>query len=274
MAVEQAVARHYMHGDLGNVILAALAAAGKDLDRLRPEDLAPVDEFHVRGREATVELGARLGLQEAMHVLDVGSGLGGPSRHLAGAYGCRVTGLDLTSEYCAVAALLAERVGLADRVEYRQCDALAMPFADGTFDAAITQHAAMNIGDKARLYAEVSRVLKPGSVFGLYDLLQGAGGEVHYPVPWARDPSTSFLVGAGELRVLLEGAGFEIVGWRDLSAEGLAWFENMRQKASVEGLPPVGVYLLFADFPEMSKNMVRNLAEGRVAPTEVICRRS
>ena len=207
-------------------------------------------------------------------MLDVGSGVGGPSRHLASAYGCRVTGLDLSEAYCRAATLLAERVGLADRVAYHRGDALAMPFADRTFDAAITQHAAMNIGDKAALYAEVFRVLRPGGVFGLYDLLRGGGGgDFLYPVPWARDPSTSFLVTAGELRALLEGAGFEVVGWRDTSAEALAWYEEARRRAAAEGPPAIGLHLLFADFPEMARNMVANMAEGRLAPTEVVCRR-
>ena len=145
MTIEERVARHYTQGDLGAAVLKALRAAGKDLDRLTLEDLAPVDEFHVRGRAATMELGAGLELTPAMHVLDVGSGIGGPSRHLAAAYGCRITGLDLTEEYCRVATMLAERVGLAAQVSYRQGNALAMRFDDGTFAAAYTQHVAMNI---------------------------------------------------------------------------------------------------------------------------------
>jgi ubiquinone/menaquinone biosynthesis C-methylase UbiE len=146
--------------DVAGAILGALAASGKDLERLTIEDLAPIDEFHVRGREATAELAAGLMLAPGMAVLDVGCGIGGASRYLAAAHGCRVTGVDLTAAYCRAAAVLTERVGLGDRVEFRQGDALAMPFADAAFDAASTQHAAMNIEDKAGLYREVRRVLK------------------------------------------------------------------------------------------------------------------
>ena len=274
-STEEAVARHYTReGNLTEAILAALAAAGKDVDSLRPEDLAPIDEFHVRGREATAELGGALGLMAGMRVLDVGSGLGGPSRHMAATYGCHVTGIDLTPAYCEAAGALAERVGLAGRVAYRQGSALAMPFDDGAFDAAYTQHVAMNIEDKAALYAEVRRVVRPGGVVGIYDLLQGGGGDVVFPVPWARDPSTSFLATPGELRRLLEAAGFEVMRWRDTAAEGRAWVEERVRRAAAEGPPPLGFHVFLGpEFAEMGRNVLRNLSEGRVLPTEVVCRR-
>jgi ubiquinone/menaquinone biosynthesis C-methylase UbiE len=184
VSIESRVAEHYGREDLFGAITAALRAAGKDVERLTVEDLAPFDELHVRGGQATEELGAGLALDEAMHVLDIGCGIGGPARRLAAASGCRVTGLDLSAEYCRAGTLLTERVGL-DRVSFRQGSALAMPFEDGAFDAAYSQHAAMNIPDKARVYGEIARVLEPGGRLGIYDLLQGPGGEVIYPTPWA-----------------------------------------------------------------------------------------
>ncbi len=184
----------------------------------------------MRGREATAELGRNLGLQPSQSVLDVGSGLGGPSRQLALAYGCHITGVDLTAEYCEVANTLAARLKLADRVRFQEGNALAMPFADATFDAAVTQHVAMNIPDKVALYREVARVLKPGGKFGIYDLLQGEGGPVHFPAPWARDPSTSFLATADEMRAHLAAAGFDIQSWNDRSEAGKQWFQAMAKR--------------------------------------------
>jgi SAM-dependent methyltransferase len=274
MSIEQSVAEHYARSDVGATILAALEAAGKDLGRLSLDDLAPVDEFHARGRAATVELTGALGLAPGMRVLDVGSGVGGPSRYVAATYHCDVVGIDLTEEYCRVARLLSERVGLGHRVEYRPGDALAMPFADGAFDAAYTQHVAMNIADKARLYAEVFRVLKPGAPFGIYDLLQGEGGEVLYPVPWARDRTTSFVVRPAELQALLEAAGFDVVGWRDTAAEARLWLEQMQARMAEPNAPPSMLRLLFGDDAKaMVQNLARNLLEDRVVPTEVICRK-
>ncbi|WP_211103572.1 class I SAM-dependent methyltransferase [Azospirillum sp. TSA2s] len=265
---------HYGRQDLAAEILAALERAGKDLSRLRPDDLASIDEFHIRGREATAELGRALRLDTSTRVLDVGSGLGGPSRHLADLYRCRVVGLDLTEEYCRTATVLADRVGLGGIVEYLQGSALDIPLPDASFDRVYTQHVAMNISDKRRFYAEVARVLKPGGLFGLYDLLEGPGGPVHFPVPWARDPATSFLAAPDELRDLLSGSGFEIVGWRDTSAEGRAWFQQLRERIERDGPPTLGFHLLLgSEFREMARNQVRNLEEQRILPTEVICRK-
>lgn len=275
MSLEDAVAAHYARAGLSEKVLAALAAAGKDVDRLSLEDLAAVDEFHVRGRPATVELASRLDLGAGTRVLDVGCGIGGPSRYVAATYDCRVVGLDLTEEYCRAAAVLAQRVGLADRVEYRAGSALAMPFADAEFDAALTEHVAMNIEDKALLYREVARVLRPGARFGIYDLLQGPGGEVQFPVPWARDAPTSFLVGLEALESLLRAAGFEVLTRRETAAEARQWLEQVRARMAEPVPPPAALPLLLgADFRPMVQNLACNLLEDRVVPTEVICRKA
>ena len=134
--VNQTVQAHYGRSDLASIILGALEKAGKDLDRLTPEDLAPVDEFHIRGRAATLELARAASVDSTKRVLDVGSGVGGTSRCLAREFGCRVTGIDLTDEYCRAAAVLSARVGLAGLVDYRQGDATNLPFADRSFDIA------------------------------------------------------------------------------------------------------------------------------------------
>jgi ubiquinone/menaquinone biosynthesis C-methylase UbiE len=272
MATDQKVARHYARDDLATTILGALEAAGKDVSRLTLEDLAPVDEFHIRGRQATAELAGALGLGPGMRVLDVGCGIGGPSRYVAATFGCQVVGIDLTEEFCRVASLLADKVGLGDRVEYRQGDALAMPFADASFDAAYTQHVAMNIEDKAALYAEVARVLRPGARFGIYDVLRGKGGEVVYPVPWARDATISFLVRPSELRALLESAGFEISSWRETADEARLWVDQMKARMAEPTPPPSVLRLLLGEEAgPIAQNLFGNLLEDRVVPTEVIC---
>ena len=268
------VASHYACQELETVILEALVKAGKDPERLKPEDLAPIDEFHIRGRKASLELARQLQLRAQMQVLDVGCGLGGASRLLALEFGCQVTGLDLCAEYCRVASRLAERLGLAGRVSYRQGDALALPFAAAGFDLVWTQHAAMNIADKAGLYGEMWRVLKPGGTLALYDILAGPGGPVHFPVPWARDPSSSFLISPEQLRQTLETAGFEILSWRDTTETARSWFRHLGAKIAQDGPPPLGLQLLLGpEFRQMAQNQVRNLEQDRVRLIEAIVRR-
>lgn len=269
------VERHYSRSGLVDAIRAGLQQAGKNLDRLTLADLPPIDEFHMRGRQATLELAEKVQPEATDRVLDIGCGLGGASRVLAATFGCRVTGIDLTEEYCRTAATLAGWVGLAARIEYLQADALALPFTDGTFDIAWTQHAAMNIPDKAKMYREAHRVLKAGGLVALYDVLQGDGGPVYFPVPWAREPSISHLVTPQEWRGLLEGAGFEVVSWRDTTAAGREWFMETNRRLQGSGPPPVSFELLLGpERTEMARNQQRNLEENRIALVEAVCRRS
>ena len=272
--VNDAIQAHYTRSDLGNAILAALQKSGKDLDRLTPEDLAPIDEFHIRGRAATLELARAARLDSTRRVLDVGSGIGGTSRCLAREFGCRVTGIDLTEEYCRTAAMLSARIGLAHLVDYRQGDATNLPFADASFDVVWTEHAAMNIPDKLRLYREMHRVLEPGGTLAIHDVLAGPSGAVLFPVPWARTPESSFLVTPDELRKLLDEAGFTVTDWSDTTEQARDWFVAVAERIRKEGLPPLGFHLLLGpDFQVMAQNQRRNLEEGRIVLAQVLARK-
>jgi SAM-dependent methyltransferase len=257
------VEAHYTSADLGKAILAALKEAGKDVDHLTPDDLAPVDEFHGGQRPATVRLAELVGFTGNERVLDVGSGLGGPSRYLAWRYGCRVSGLDLTAEFVRVAEMLTQMTGLTDRVDYRQGNALDLPFHDMSFDVAWSQNAAMNIADRDRLYREMRRVLKPRGRVALQEVAAGPGGAPHYPVQWAREPSISFLLTAEATRAKLEVAGFRVVAWQDTTEAALQSAAARARNAI--GQPPVlGTHLLLGgDWQAMFQNSSRNLEERR-----------
>lgn len=274
VSIDRQVAEHYTHGKLAEAILGALAASGKAVEAIELADLALVDEMHVGGRQATAEFAARLGVGPGLHLLDVGCGIGGPSRLFAAEYGCRVTGIDLTEEFCQVAALLTARAGLAGRIAYRRASALALPYGEAAFDGAYTIHAAMNIADKQRLYAEVRRVVTPGGMFGLYDVLRGPGGAPWYPVPWAESSATSFLVTVENLRALLEAAGFEVLALHDRTRFGVAFFRDTRARLGDGAPPALGPQILMGrNYREKIANIQRNMEEGRVATWEVVCRR-
>lgn len=268
------VETHYGVGGVLASIFDALRASGKDLDQLTPTDLAPVDEFHIRGREATAELAQLAELSPNLRVVDVGCGLGGSARYLASEYGCRTTGIDLTREYCEIAAALATRVGLGEVVDYHHGSALEMPFDDATFDIAWTEHAQMNIGDKTALYTEIARVLKPGGRLVFHDIFQGAGGELHYPVPWAEDPSISFLATPEMLRNILAQAGLRELVWEDKSAISLDWFRRSAERMQTTTPSPLGLHLLTGQNSRIKfGNMVRNLEEGRVVVLQAVLER-
>lgn len=270
---EDRVARHYGQGDLERTILDALAASGKDVGDLTPEDLTPVDEFHTGGREATVALAEQAGFAAGQHLLDVGCGIGGPSRFFARECSCRVTGIDLTEDYVRTAEALSRRVGLAGQVSYRQASALALPFADATFDGAYMIHVGMNVEDKAALFAGLRRILKQGGTFALFEVMRAADGELSYPVPWAASSETSFVASAAEYRHGLQGARFEIVKERDRSDFAARFFAEVMARAAAAGRPPpLGTHILMKDDAARKlANVVANIENGLIAPTELIC---
>ena len=271
----QAVAEHYKKRALDDVILAALKAAGKDIEHLTPDDLAPVDEFHSGGRNATVRLTQLAQINGSDRVLDVGCGIGGPSRFLASKFGCKVTGLDFTAEFVALAAMLAQRTRLADKVTYRQGDALDLPFADASFDIVWSQNAAMNIADRDRLYGEMRRVLVPGGRLALQEIAAGPGGEPFYPAPWADDKSISFLSTPHATRAALERIGFRVIAWQDTTQEALE--QQMARTKALESasLPPLGLHILIGEaFPTVTKNMLRNLQEQRLKLFNAVLQRA
>jgi len=232
---------------------------------LTPDDLAPVDEFHSGQRNATVRLAQLARISGSEAVLDVGCGIGGPSRFLAKEFGCRVTGLDLTAEFIEVANMLARRTGLAGKVTYHRGDALDLPFADASFDLAWSQNAAMNIADRDRLYAEMRRVLKPNGRLAIQDVAAGPGGEPYYPTPWAKDKSISFLFPPQITREKLERAGFRVAAWHDPTPDSLEQALARAKALETGTLPPLGIHVLIGpNFPTVSKNMVRNLEERRI----------
>jgi ubiquinone/menaquinone biosynthesis C-methylase UbiE len=268
------VETHYAgSGDLAARIREALAAAGKDVERLGNDDLAAVSEFHIRGRKATLELAARMELTPACHVLDLGSGLGGPARTIAQAYGCKVTGVDLTRAYCEAASAMAAWVGLSDKLRFVQGDATKLAFEPASFDAAMSIHVAMNIAAKDALYAGAKRLLKPGRIFAVYDVLQGEGGPVVFPVPWAREPSISHLATPAQMRELLAGAGLRIEDEIDSTEESAGWFRAKATGMAKPGpaAPGFGLFL-GEDYPRMARNQVQNLAEKRIRTVAYICR--
>ena len=252
---------HYRATGLTERLKTALAALGPEDQRLTPQQLGALDQFHTRGLAATAELARLAGITADMSVLDVGSGVGGPARFLAATCGCRVTGVDLSEPFVDAARYLTERTGQSGQVSFKTASAPELPFDDGRFDVVLLQHVAMNIADRARLYREIRRVLKSGGRFATFDVVLRSG-EPYYPVPWARTPATSFLLTAAATREAIEPAGFHSLAWQDDTEAAKAWIAQLR----ASGPPPspnLGV-VMGPDFAQLAANLGRNLMEGRL----------
>lgn len=187
------VRAHYNAPGLVDRIKAALAPIAPEGQPLTVAQLAMLDQFHTRGILATAELAGAADLRSGDRVLDLGCGVGGPARYLASMFGCHVTGVDISPSFIEAADYLTARCGLEDRLTFRVGDALHVPFDDGGFDIVFLQHIAMNIADRAALYVEVCRLLKPGGRFATYDLVLKGGATWSIPRPGRATPRPAFF---------------------------------------------------------------------------------
>lgn len=275
-AGEASVARHYGVAGLVERVRSALIAAGLADGVVDPKALSAIDEFHVGGRAATAHVVGQLGLRPGMRVLDIGCGLGGVTRYIAKEKACRVVGIDLTPEYIEIARELNTLTGLAEGMEMVTGSALDLPFPDGSFDAAVTLHVAMNIADRARMYAEAHRVQKPGGLFAMYDVTKGPAEGLLFPVPWAETEATSFVVTPAEMHRLVEAAGFEIVHEEDRREVAMAHHrERVARAASGGAQPALGMHLLQGPtMKQKSQNMVAMLEAGQITITLLVGRKA
>ena len=266
---------HYTSGDLLARLEAALREDGIEPAQAGVEALAPYDHFHGRGLEATEDMAGLLRIAATDHLLDVGSGLGGPARYLASRFGCRVSGIDLTAEFCAAARHLTALLGLEERVSIAEGDALAMPFEDAAFDGAYSMNVSMNIADKRALYREIGRVLRPGAWLALSEVAQGPGGAPDLPTPWARTAASNFLATEAETRANLAACGFRIESLRDATEAALAYGARSRALVEAGGKPlHRAVSLIHGALAEQAMaNSARALRERRAVPIELVCRK-
>jgi SAM-dependent methyltransferase len=239
----------------------ALRAAGVDPERPNHRDLWPFDQLHSRGIVATREHAERAGIQPGMYVLDLGCGLGGASRYLAAECSCRVAAIDLTPNFVQAARTLTARCGLAERIEFRQANALAVPFEDASFDHVWSYAVTMNIADKEGLGREVARVLKPGGRFSCNEIAQGSGGAPVFPLPWATDETSSFLARPTVMRAALEAGGLSVIEQVDLTPTRLG--ETGRQPIIERD-----------DFALRLHNLQSGLADGRLIAQFILAEKS
>ena len=266
MDVQDAVRRHYSRSGLAGVVLRAVAASGVDLDHLKPDDLGSIDQLHHGGAPTTGYLLEQLALSPSTRLLDVGGGLGGPARMAAARYGCPVVSVDLSPDYVEAARTLTERVGLADRVQHVLGSADSLDAGPGTFQRAMMVHVGMNLPDKAAVFAEVRRVLAADALFGLFEQVRTGPGELTYPLPWADDPSSSFVVDLATLTASLEAAGFAVERTEDRSAA----VPGPMPPGTPAGLTPGTIF--GPPFAERINNDIAAIRAGLLAPVVVVAR--
>lgn len=255
--LNKTIEQHYLKESLYEDILQRLSEMGKDLKNITREDIAGVDEFHVRGAAVSKELAESIDLNNKP-VLDIGCGLGGPCRMLAERYNCTTSGIDLSKEYIRTAEKLSQLVKLESKTSFFQGDATALPFEDESFDVVWTQHVQMNVPNKQKFYSEINRVLKPNGFFLYYDILKNNDERVKYPMPWATSEDHSFLFKNSEMDDIVTKLGLTKVSSKDQTRAGIEFFEGMLSKIKEFGPPKIGLNVLMG---ETTKPKLLNLLE-------------
>ncbi len=264
------LSEHYRQGgELGARLLERLAATGRDIEALRPEDLAGADEFHLGGRLATAAILAELGLAGDERILDIGCGLGGPARHIAAETGCSVHGVDLTDEFVVVAGELSRRTGLDRLTSFETRDVAADGLPDGVVDVVTILHVGMNIPDKVVLCELIATRLPVGGRLVVYDIMRIGDGELAWPMPWSPGPETSFVESPESYRAAITGAGLDVIAEHDFRP-----LVRRAIEATATDPPPVDLSDLMGDgFATMFGNLRGALTAGVLAPTLLLARR-
>jgi len=279
MQTSDPVAHHYGRGGhaIGGIaerILGALREANGADAPVTPEALAPIDHFHGRGVLATGEMVALLKPLPGEHLLDIGSGVGGPARWIAAKSGVHVTGVDLTPEFCAAARALNDACGMADRVTIIEGSALDLPVPDAAFDRAYSQNVIMNIADKQQFYREAFRALRPGGRLALSNLCAGPAGEPYFPAPWATTRETSFLATPDEMRADLIAAGFDIAEFRDITAAMREAQRRTGERLEKGDMPKIAVDIIMGERAlEMQRNSIRTIEDHRGIAIEALVKK-
>jgi sarcosine/dimethylglycine N-methyltransferase len=245
---QQSIQKQYGSNDLMSRVAASLRALGHDPTHPTVETLNLIDQLHTGGLGSTKAQAELVGIARDMRVLDAGCGLGGASRYLAHTYGCRVDAIDVTPQCVEAAAHLNELCGLGNEITVRLGSVTALPYADKSFDVVWSQSVAMNVEDKPHMFAEAHRVLKQGGRFALSCAARGTG-EPYYPLPWAADPSASFLCTPAEIEQWLCDAGFSHISVQVESSGG-----SKARPSTVMG----------DDMAERQANSARSVHEGRL----------
>ena len=263
------IVSHYENGGLYQRITDALKRAGKNLDALTTNDLKAADEFHIGGIQATDDLLKQLNIGPETKVLDIGSGIGGPARHISSRYGAKLTGIDLTPEFVETASRLTDLCKLD--INFHVGSALDIPLDDGSFDLATLIHVGMNLPDKATLFTETARVLRPDGIFAVYDVMSIAEEHPNFPVPWASTKAGSFLEPPENYRAAAERAGFILLAERARVEFALEFFEKLKVDIEKNGPSQVGLNLVMGpDAPMKIKNMFDAIKNGWIAPVEMV----
>jgi SAM-dependent methyltransferase len=209
------------------------------LEELTERISADLEILHPGGLALTSEVAERSGVNSQSFVLDVAAGTGAPASHLSEVYGCRVVGIELSGYLVAQAQQRASRQPLS--LFFTQGDGQRLPYADDTFDVALSE-CAVCLMDKERALQEMLRVVKPGGCVAIHDICWQPGTPQAVKEQLAQNEGERPETLAGWQR-LFERVGFTDVQAWDQSALFPGWIR--RSQAEID---PIALAKVFGQF--------------------------
>ncbi|MFX1525805.1 MAG: SAM-dependent methyltransferase [Promethearchaeota archaeon] len=264
MTYREVINNQYSRSNLGTKIIHALEAEGLTDSKSILKSLASIEDIHTRGRLATIELAQEIGIEEQMKVLDIGCGIGGPARAIAGKFRCSVIGIDLCKEYCQAAESLNKITGFDNKIKIIEGNILDTVFDNKSFDIILIQHVVVNIKKKQRLFAQIHKILKPNGKLAIYEICAGTNSPVIYPVVWADDSSLDHLISPHELRQIIISTGFNELMWKDETEKVIESYDIIRVNKGKNPTTTINYGLVIPNFVQKGRNIIRNLKEGRI----------
>lgn len=221
-------------------ILADLEADGRDSEsQLRVQDLTSYDQYHYEGTDAVDDACVALEAGPDSHILDVGSGLGGPARYMAEQTGARLTALELQPDLNEVAASLTDRCGLSGLVTHLAGDVTAGDAPADSFSGLMSMLCFLHIPDRAVLFSQCAAALQADGGLFIDDYFEREPLTTSDSETLAEKVYCPYLPNLDTYIADVEGAGFVDIAvtdktheWTDFVVDRLAAFRAASDRAT------------------------------------------
>jgi len=190
------------------------------------EELTNFDQLHYHGTEAVDFAIKKLGIDSNMKILEIGSGIGGPSRYIANETGATVIALELQSDQNKIALDLTERCGLSKKVKHVCGDFLTYDWKGKKFDAIVSWLTFYHIFEHKILIKKCFDSLKPRGFFYAEDLFSRKPFNTEELSELLKDIYANYLPDIQTYKSEIEEIGFNLIFCKDMSDEWTKFTRN------------------------------------------------
>ena len=188
-----------------------------------------------------------------LSVLDIGVGAGGPAIALIRTFAAgHVTGIDVERPVLERAARLARTCCVSGQLELHHVAPGPLPFPDAEFEVVFSKDSFIHIADKARLFAEIRRVLIPGGSCVFSDWCCGPPPYSPEMTAWLGNGMGFSTTSMDDTRAALQRAGFTDVEARDRGR----WFSDLAAKEADAAAGPRRSEIVASIGPEAAERLI------------------